>query len=196
MAAEGDQDGGAAGRPRRNWNALAALLAALIGFLALLVSAYTAYVQRQQVRAQVWPHIELAWSDTRQALLAINKGVGPAIVRSVQVQVGGHARKDWRQVLASLGVPVDSTDFHQSTLDGSVLAPDETLVVLQIPDRAQYLRFATPARRRMRIDACFCSTLGDCWHTGLGDHHDAGARVRVAASGMCPALPAADQFND
>ena len=34
----------------RNWDALAAIIAALIGAFALVVSGYTAYLQRTQVR--------------------------------------------------------------------------------------------------------------------------------------------------
>src|SRR5207249_10979872 len=35
-----------------------AVIATLVGFLALCVSGYTAYMQRQQVRAAVWPILE------------------------------------------------------------------------------------------------------------------------------------------
>ena len=45
-------------RRRRDWNGVSAVIAALIGLLALLVSGYTAVLQQQQVRAQVWPYIE------------------------------------------------------------------------------------------------------------------------------------------
>ena len=42
-------------RPRREirYDAVAAVIAALVGMLALLVAGYTAYIQRQQVRALV-----------------------------------------------------------------------------------------------------------------------------------------------
>ena len=43
---------------RRDWDGLAAVIAAFVGLLALLVSGYTAYLQRQQVRAQVWPYLD------------------------------------------------------------------------------------------------------------------------------------------
>ena len=35
-----------------------AVIATFVGFLALCVSGYTAYMQRQQVRAAVWPILE------------------------------------------------------------------------------------------------------------------------------------------
>ena len=34
------------------------VITTLVGFLALCVSGYTAYMQRQQVRAAVWPILE------------------------------------------------------------------------------------------------------------------------------------------
>jgi len=40
-----------------------AVIATLVGFCALCVSAYTAYVQRQQVRAAVWPILEFDSSN-------------------------------------------------------------------------------------------------------------------------------------
>jgi len=54
------------------------VIASLIGALALVVSAYTAYVQRQQVRAQVWPVIEYyTGNQPKLRLWLANKGVGP-----------------------------------------------------------------------------------------------------------------------
>ena len=41
-----------AAKPRRNWNAYSAVIASLVGLLALVVSAYTAYVQGEQLRLQ------------------------------------------------------------------------------------------------------------------------------------------------
>lgn len=40
-----------------------AVIATFVGFLALCVSAYTAYMQRQQVRAAVWPILEFQTSN-------------------------------------------------------------------------------------------------------------------------------------
>jgi hypothetical protein len=40
-----------------------AIVATLVGIFALCISAYTAYVQRQQVRAQVYPILELGTAN-------------------------------------------------------------------------------------------------------------------------------------
>jgi len=41
-----------------HWSPLAAIMAALIGLLALGVSSDTAMLQREQVRAEVWPYLQ------------------------------------------------------------------------------------------------------------------------------------------
>ncbi len=66
-----------------------AVIATLVGFLALCVSGYTAYMQRQQVRAAVWPipefdssngqdiHFSVCWlriEKKRSAASLINGG--------------------------------------------------------------------------------------------------------------------------
>ena len=67
-----------------------AIIATLVGLCALCVSAYTAYVQRQQVRAAVWPILEFDSSNAPDIHFTLaNKGVGPAIIRHVIVMADG-----------------------------------------------------------------------------------------------------------
>jgi hypothetical protein len=89
---------------RREWDGVAAVIAALVGLLALCVSGYTAYIQRQQVRAQVWPYLETGISGSKRELSLVNKGVGPALIRSVQIYVDGKPQRNWDAVYAALGL--------------------------------------------------------------------------------------------
>jgi hypothetical protein len=89
---------------RREWDGVAAVIAALVGLLALCVSGYTAWLQREQVRAQVWPYLETGISGSKHELILVNKGVGPALIRSVKVYVDGKPQHDWDAVYASLGL--------------------------------------------------------------------------------------------
>ena len=178
-----------------NWDAIAAIIAALIGLLAIIVSGYTAWNVRQQTRAQVWPHLEIAGSDTRQSILVLNPGVGPAIVRSVVVRVDGKPQPDWSHVFDALGLGKDDIHFHQSTLNGSVLSPGEIFKFLVIPDRKQYEQVAAAAHNRMTLRACFCSTLGDCWQTTSGEHGSDTRHDGYSAAGCSP-VPKRDEFRD
>lgn len=98
-------------RRQVKWDAIAAIIASLIGFLALLVGGYTAWIQRytaniqlEQVRAQVWPWLVAGNNDNERSVEVLNKGVGPAIVRNAQVFVDGKPQPDWQHVLMALGI--------------------------------------------------------------------------------------------
>ncbi|HLI18012.1 MAG TPA: hypothetical protein VKV22_07055 [Rhodanobacteraceae bacterium] len=170
------------------WDALAAIIASLVGLLALVVAGYTAYIQRQQVRAQVWPYLIGANSGGRLGLFWINKGVGPAIVRSVEVTVDGKPQSDWKTVVHSIGLP--AADYHQSFLSGNVLSPGENLDWIQFQNKADYDNFLRLEHGPgFQIKVCYCSTLGDCWQTGFGG-------VSRQSVKQCPALPESKQFTE
>jgi hypothetical protein len=109
---------------RIRWDALAAIIAALIGLLALCVSGYTAYIQRQQVSAQVWPHLHIAQSTFPPEIYVENQGVGPAIVRNVEVLVGGKPQPDWDHVFAAVGMHGD-INTQGPAMGGYVLTPGQ-----------------------------------------------------------------------
>src|SRR5437867_6182738 len=79
-----------------------ALIATFVGLCALCVSGYTAYVQRQQVRAAVWPILEFDSGNGPIRFILANKGVGPAIIKHVIVRVDDQAVKNWAEVLQKI----------------------------------------------------------------------------------------------
>lgn len=194
----------ARGEREVRWDAVAAIIASLVGFLALIVAGYTAYIarytasiQRQQVSAQVWPYLISGNNDLTQSLVVDNKGVGPAIVRSVQVWMDGKPQRDWNQLVADMGLPPHS--FLQATINHDVLSPGEELQVIRFPDKALWLRFEAAALNRMAMDICFCSTLGECWvssNKNLIGPPSMPLPLRVKPVGQCPRLPAAEVFNN
>ena len=181
---------------RGRWDAVAAIVAALIGFLALVVSGYTAYVQRQQVRAQVWPWLVAGNNDLEHSLEVLNKGAGPAIIRTVQVFVDGKPQRTWDGVLDALGMPKPHP-FQQSTINPNVLMPGEHVTVIKFPDEAPWRQFRTEATNRVWMNICFCSSLDDCWM--YSDKRPVGYKIStqlVQPVEECPPLPDADVFNN
>ncbi len=171
------------------YDAVAAVIAALVGMLALIVAGYTAYIQRQQVPAQVWPYLMMADSDNSSEYMWFNKGVGPAQVKSVQVSVDGKPQRNWAAVFRSMRL--ENLNYGQSTLDGDVLSAGEKLDWLQFKEHDDFQRFRESAHLRLGVRVCYCSTLGDCWVNdstrGWNDRRPAGA---------CPKLPESDRFDD
>lgn len=185
----------ATARNHRRWDGVAAIIAACVGLLALVVSGYTAYIQRQQVRAQVWPYLEAGNDDGNHAIFVYNKGVGPAIVKSAQVFIDGKPQTNWANVLAALGLPPHN--YVQSTLNPNVISPGEQVRVIGFFDDEHWKVFRSGAVDRMTMNICYCSTLDECWM--YSDPHPVGYKSiaqLVRPIDRCPNLPDAEVFNN
>jgi hypothetical protein len=150
-----------------------ALIATFVGVCALCVSGYTAYMQRQQVRATVWPILEFDSSNDPNIHWSLsNKGVGPAIIRHVIVKVDGEPLTDWVHVFEKLTGP-GQPHYSESDMSGRVLSAGESMTVFTpwgpdskpiAYDRSNPV-YEQMNKDRVRLEAeiCYCSTLGDCW---------------------------------
>ena len=180
--------------PRRptQWDAVAAVIAALIGLLALGVSGYTAMLQREQVRAEVWPYLQAAVTIEQDSLaISIqNKGVGPALVGGLRIYVDGQPKRSWPDVFDALGLS-DLRDTRASTINGIVIAQGETVQQLGFDDESNFQR-VLDQYPRMTMALCYCSTLGDCW---IQDEHERRPGHRRALVDACPAR-GPDEFLD
>lgn len=177
-------------RPRRDWNAVAAIIAALIGLLALVVSGYTAMLQRQQVRAAVWPYPQPGISPSLRKLTLGNVGVGPAMIRGVHVYVDGKPQRDWPAVFGALGL-ADLANTPYSTTNGVVLPAGGVIQKLAFRDDASFARFYAQYPR-LQMHLCYCSALDECWHY---DERRADRGRQRQAVDACPA-PGPDEFTD
>jgi len=154
-----------------------AVIATLVGLCALCVSAYTAYVQRQQVRAAVWPILEFDSSNAPIHFILANKGVGPAVVRHVILKVDGQPVRNWKEVLEKILGPGEHLG-SESDMSGRVFAAGESMTVFTPRDPENNpLNFdksnplwVTMNKDRLRVTAeiCYCSTLGECWTLRAG----------------------------
>jgi hypothetical protein len=155
-----------------------AVIATFVGFLALCVSGYTAYMQRQQVRAAVWPILEFDSSNAPDIHFTLaNKGVGPAIIRNVIVRVDGQPVRNWREALEKILGPGEHLG-SESDMSGYVFAAGESRAVFTPRDPENNpLNFdkSNPLwvkmnkdRLRVTVEICYCSTLGECWTLRAG----------------------------
>jgi hypothetical protein len=144
----------------------------MVGLLALCVSGYTAYMQRQQVRAAVWPILEFDSSNGPIRFTLSNKGVGPAIIKHVVVKVDDQPVKNWAEALEK----ILGSGFHpgaESDMSGHVFSAAESMDVFTPHDDANNpVAFdkSNPLwvklnkdRFRVTVEICYCSTLGECW---------------------------------
>lgn len=186
----GSAQDGSSDRSRRDWNALAAVIAALIGLLALCVSGYTAWIQRQQVRAEVWPYLQTGISPSQRQMNLSNKGVGPATVKRVKLFVDGKPQRGWPEAFDALGLH-DLRNTPASTINGIVISPDESIQQVNLADAGDFARFYE-RYPRIQLAICYCSALDECW---IYDEREESAEARRRPVAACPALDA-DEFKD
>jgi hypothetical protein len=166
-----------AGKRRRDWDALAAVIASLIGLLALGLSGYTAYVQGaqlraqgEQLRAQVWPHVQLGYNNTGSVgMFVTNQGTGPAQVLAMRVVVNGVAVNHWSDVKKAAGyVPGEGMIISQ--ISGSVIPAGKEIALIQPDDqersRTRFQELLFGGRYALEVTLCYCSVLHECWATG------------------------------
>jgi hypothetical protein len=164
--------------PTRSASRYETFIATFVALLAVSVAGYTAYMQRQQVRAAVWPILEFDSSNGPIQFTLANKGVGPAIIKHVIVRVDDKPVKNWAEVLEKILGP----GYHpgaESDMSGRVFAAGESMNVFTPHDDNQnpvafdksnpIWEKLNAGRKRVTVEICYSSTLGECWtlHGGV-----------------------------
>ena len=150
----------------RDWDAYAAVIASFVGLLALAVSGYTAHLQRQQLRAEVWPRLSLGNSNLDPKLLLSNDGLGPARITAVRVTVDGKPMRLWQDVVEAFGYDRKIAGVIFSSIGSRVVPPDRMLLEFAVPrpdepSRA-FFKELLEGEREFRIAVCYCSVLDEC----------------------------------
>ena len=169
---------------------IVAVSAAFIGVAALAVSAYQAFISREQQRASVWPRIEILMSNspTTFRLTLRNAGIGPALIETAEVRVDGRARSTWEDVLTTLGVP---TEHSKGKLSDRVLSPETEQDVFS-PEAEAAAAKLWESGGRVDVWVCYCSVYHECWSARRA--LEAGARMQYEERDGC-AVAEADLFR-
>jgi hypothetical protein len=157
---------------------LAALTSGFIAITALAASIYNVYLQRRQIEAQVWPHLEWMYSGGEDFTFDLaNSGVGPARILGLRVTVKDKPVKTWQQALdeasrldpelkALMANP--DVDWGTSSIYGRVLGAGVTIHPIHFRwsgKEAQPRPSWTPLVRlsgELDVSICYCSTLDEC----------------------------------
>ena len=110
----------------------------------------------------------------------------------MEVLVDGEPQQNWHAVMESLRL--GSLPYQQSTLNGGVLSPGQTLEWIKLQNHADFESFGSAATAlKLESRVCYCSTLGDCWMDYSSVEEGSRPRVPVV---KCPELSASEKFTD
>jgi hypothetical protein len=151
------------------WQTILSVVGVFIAVVALYAALTESEAIRRQTSAAVWPFIQVSIADYDTAedagftLTFGNTGVGPALIRSVRVEVDGAPMRDWAQVIAYLGGTLDE-HVGRKAINQRVLSPGQKIALVSVTEPTLARKFQTVVRDgKTAITFCYCSIFNECW---------------------------------
>jgi hypothetical protein len=145
-----------------------AATAFFVSVCSLFIYIYQSKLMAEQQQVAVWPYVQWATSNIDgYKLSAYNKGVGPALIRKVEMRFNDVAVKGNRDLVqAVMGAPGDDIGIVNSGLMDAVMSPNETLTFLTIASKEEGKAFETRLNAgKFELNITYCSIYGRCWIT-------------------------------
>lgn len=138
----------------------------VVAACALAITFYQVHVMRTQAAIAVWPHIDQSnyTSPNKYERVISNDGLGPAVIRYLDVEVDGRTVHSWKAAVIHLVAKgsAPGLNFTQSDLPpGTVLLQGKTRTVLDITGAAG--GYASKHWDSLETRVCYCSLYGECW---------------------------------
>ena len=157
----------------RHFETVGSITAIVVGVAALYVSWDQGRVMREEVRASVWPALQVDGFASRVergmnlGLRVHNAGVGPARVERIAIRYDGGLVPDLDAVLALM--PADG-DLSLQTLTGRIIAAGDTVQPFTLRYVDDLVGDAVDVMARLSanwtVEVCYCSVLDQCWVSG------------------------------
>lgn len=167
-----------------------AVAALVVSVTAVVVGVYEAALQRKHDVAEVWPHLELStWvNDTDATFRVDNTGLGPGIVKYVDVRVDGKAQRTWDEALRTLYGHEPPPHSTATTVEHA-LRPGDRTVLVSLPVREVPRDFWTWAGR-LSVRVCYTSVFDQHWFVT----DTLGRADKWAEADRCPAQGSGTDF--
>ncbi len=172
---------------RLRFETVGSIVAIVVGVAALWVSWDQGQVMRDEMRASVWPALQVdgftdtAGGDLNVGLSLENAGVGPALIERVTLRRNGELVADLDALRAMVAEGLDgqtaedlNVSFQSAT--GRILAAGARIRPFEFhfesaadfPLENEFALSAGSGRvtTAWSVEVCYCSSLGDCWATG------------------------------
>jgi hypothetical protein len=143
---------------------IVALAAIVVSVMTMLVYIYQAKIMREQQHTSVWPYLEWIMSTGQGfSITVINKGVGPAIIKSTSFKLDGKPLNGVDELLTGIFGNIDSLSRSEIAIDNRVIAPSEQLEIFNIFDGPATRKIDRTIYRRIEYEICYCSIYDECW---------------------------------
>ncbi len=133
----------------------------------MVTSIYEAGISKSQQKAMVWPYLAVSehYDDKGFGIKVTNKGTGPAIVTSVQIDYEGHPISDINTLMDSLN-PNRTFGYdimRNNNIGNSVYMSGEEELVIGLPYNEE-TRIIVDKIPRLRMRIGYKSVLDEYWY--------------------------------
>jgi hypothetical protein len=138
-----------------------------VSMCAFGAAAMQTYLMQRQQHATVWPYLELGTSITGREGFAVrltNKGVGPAIVKEVDIRYQGRPYDRLEQVAKAVlrDTAFNYTVYMTNPPDRKVFAQGESVLIFNV-QRQDYAARLVQAADQVQIRIRYASVFGQEW---------------------------------
>lgn len=141
----------------------------MVSMCAFGAAALQTFLMQRQQHASVWPYLELGFYITGSdgfKITLTNKGVGPAIVKEVDIQYKGQQYDRLEKVAKQI---LQDTAFNYSIYstnppDNRVFAPGESLIIFNVKPKGYAARLSK-STDQINIKIRYASVFGQKWET-------------------------------
>ena len=168
---------------RINTELVIAIAALVISLFTVCIYVYQANIMAKQHKDSVWPHIYYGKSLNEIEgfnIKIMNKGIGPAIIKSLEIKSDDLSYQSWSELLAYH--ELDSLYRYCSSISGTVLLPGEEMAIFGIPNYIEGRKLWNTVGN-LNIDIDYCSIHDDCWRTNGPDTFE--IELPRKTSGLC-----------
>jgi len=145
--------------------AIAANFAVILSVCAIVMSYVEINTLQDQKHAEVWPRVytsvTTSSSDKIFSINLHNKGVGPAIIKYVELTVDDKNHLNWKSAVeATIAEELESFGYSGSSLTNATITPGEVVSMMKIEGD---LALKVIPERRFMFNVCYCSIFDRCW---------------------------------
>lgn len=152
-----------------------AVSAVFISLMSLVLAIQHGHAMEKMVEVSSWPSMAVQFANAERdgtphfSVWAVNNGVGPAKLESIEIFVEGKAQSGPSALLQSLLKGTDSErklEFTTGDVVDMVFPARETITLLDVlpgqftPEQVQTIRVES-AKIQARV--CYCSVFDECW---------------------------------
>lgn len=157
---------------RERFQSIGTSLALIISLVAMFISIYEANILKSQQTSMVWPYLDISqqYSSDGFAIEISNKGTGPAIVNSVQVDYNNTPVENMDILMDSLN-PKRTFGYdilRNSTIGNQVYMSGERQIIFGLPYNDE-TRIVLSNLEKIRMRIGYKSVLDEFWYYDTKD---------------------------